>query len=153
MATKEIEKFFFMAKGDKLYYKALRFSEVSEEWAQLHEMLMEAYIKGSAKAAYALGTWYLFGRYVKKNYKRAVDLLEYAANEDVPLACYDLGVCYETGKGVAKDTQTAFKLYLKAALLGDKKSYQSVGRCYYYGIGIEKNREVASIWLELSPQG
>jgi TPR repeat protein len=90
----------------------------------------------------------LHGEFVKKDFKKAFELLKIAASENMPAAFYDLAVCFETGKGIKKDTKNAFENYLKASLLGDKQSIYEVGRCYYYGIGVGKNLQLSKIWLD-----
>lgn len=138
-----------MAKGDKIYFKAL--SEANKADGDLNYvfgLLQKAAALNNPKAKYALGTWYLHGKFVKKNYKKAVEYLSEAADENIKDALYDLAVCYEKGAGTKKDIFKAFQLYLKASLLGEKQSLYEVGRCYYYGLGVEKNVEIAKIWLD-----
>ncbi len=110
--------------------------------------LVKAAKNNDAEALYALGTWYLHGRHVKKNPRLAVQYFQKAITGNYKEAFYDLGVCFEKGVGTNKDKWQAFECYLRAALLGDKQSIYEVGRCYYYGIGILKNLDVAEIWLE-----
>jgi uncharacterized protein len=94
----------------------------------------------------------MYGKFFKKDLKKAVEFLTDAANENVKEALYDLAVCYEKGVGVEKDKFKAFLLYLKASLLGEEQSLYEVGRCYYYGLGIEKNVKIARIWLDLAKE-
>src|SRR5216683_1444473 len=98
------------------------------------QMLQEAADAGHPPALYALATWYLHGRAVRKNFKKAVALLKKASTANIPAAQYDLGVSYELGKGVAKSTKLAFRWYLRAARNGDPGGLTEVARCYYYGI-------------------
>lgn len=99
------------------------------------EFLLKA-IKGNGKAEYALTTWYLYGKEVKKDLKKAVELLKKLADKNISEANFNLTVCFETGQGIKQDL--VFKHYLKSALLGDKQSLYEVGRCYYHGIGVKK---------------
>jgi TPR repeat protein len=104
--------------------------------------LEDAYKGGDKRAAYALGTWYLFE-------KKALDLLAEAADARVPDALYDLALVYEEGElGVTPDPDRAFELYLRAALRGQEQSVYEVGRCYYYGLGIPEDRRIAALWRE-----
>ncbi len=139
-----------MAKGDRLYKRALTIANEAEEGGgeEVFKLLSKSASFGNDKALYALATWYLFGRYVEKDYDKAVVFLAKAAEKHNADACHDLAVCFENGQGVDLDLQKAFSLYLKASLLGDKQSIYEVGRMYYYGIGIRKDREVARIWLD-----
>lgn len=111
-------------------------------------LLSTALGNGDYRAAYALGTWYLHGRYFKRNMKKAFHYLRLAAKYDVPDALYDLAVCYEKGAGTAVNLKKSAQLYLRAALLGEKQSVYEVGRCYYWGIGVAKDRLIARVWLD-----
>ncbi|HXF77974.1 MAG TPA: tetratricopeptide repeat protein [Usitatibacter sp.] len=103
---------------------------------------------GDPRATYALGTWYLFGRYFPTNIRKAMQLIRRAAKENVPSALFDLAVSYETGNGISKNTELAATSYLKAALWGDPQAVYEVGRCLHYGIGFARNRAQAKIWFE-----
>lgn len=147
MATKELIKLDVM-KGDRIYKSAL--SEAQKDNADLNYvfgLLEKARKQNNPKATYALGTWYLHGKFVKRDIDKAFALIKEAADENITDACFDLAVCYENGTGTPKDLPNAFKSYLQAALLGDKKSIYEVGRCYYYGLGVKKDLGIAEIWL------
>ena len=101
-------------------------------------------------AIYALGTWYLFGKFVEKDLGKAFESFLKASNDNHPEACFDLAKCYEEGIGVNKNLNNAFESYLKAALLGDKQALYEVGRCYYYGIGVKKDARLATLWLDIA---
>ena len=116
-------------------------------------LLQQAAAVGNAEALYALGTWHLFGKHVKKNYRQAAVFLERAEQLDYSEAAYDLAVCYEKGAGVDRDTNKAFGLYMKAALLGDKQAKYEVGRCFYWGIGTSKDRDAANVWFDAYERG
>lgn len=138
-----------MAKGDKIYSKALiEAQKPSGDLNYVFGLLQKAIALNNPKAKYALGTWYLHGKFVKKDVKKAVEYLVDAAEENIKDALYDLAVCYEKGVGVKKDLFKAFQMYLKASLQGEKQSLYEVGRCYYYGLGIERNLKIAEIWLD-----
>lgn len=135
-------------KGDRLYRKAMK--EVGSKKPKLsivYELLNKAHEAGNFRASYAIATWYLFGKYVKKDYKKAVSLLNIAKEGDLSEAFFDLAVCYEIGKGVKKNKYQAYLNYLAAAIRGDKQAIFEVGRCYYYGIGVKKDIELAETWL------
>ncbi len=142
-----------MDKSDDLYEEALhKMNRENPDIQEVLDLLNKSFESGDPRSAYALGTWYLHGKYVGKNIAKAVNLLKFAAERNIPDACYDLAVCYERSVGVRKDTEKAFELYLRAVLYGDQNSVYEVGRCFYYGIGIEKNERIANIWLEKAEQ-
>ena len=116
------------------------------------ELLKRADADGDGEAAYALGTWHLFGKHVPKDYKCAAGYLKRAADRDYPSAAFDLAISYEKGAGVKQDAAKAFGLYMKASLLGDRDAMYEVGRCFYWGIGTEKDRHAAKVWFDAHEQ-
>ena len=108
-----------MAKGDKLYYKALRLAEQEDyDYHDVLHLLNESIRLGNKKASYALATWYLNGIHVRKNYKKGFSLLQKAiqggTENNFTLykdALSDIAVCYELGNGVQKDKQKAYYYY------------------------------------------
>lgn len=138
-----------MAKGDRLYSKALAEARNERHNVKLVQNLLEKAMKlGNPKAIYALGTWYLHGKNVVKDTSKAIEFFKLASEGDVSDAYFDLAVCFEKGVGVKLNEEKAFANYLKAALIGDKQAIYEVGRCYYHGIGVTKNKKIANIWLE-----
>ena len=132
-----------------LYDSALKIARrPNPDFAQAFDLLTRAFDLGSPDAAYALGTWYLHGRHVGKDLKRAMRFLEIAADGDVADAHFDLAVSYEKGVGKRKNARRAARHYLKAALLGDAQSVFEVGRCYHYGIGVAQDRAIGGIWID-----
>lgn len=138
-----------MSRRNAMVAKAYReMNKAKPDLEKSFSWLVKASEKNDPEALYAVGTWYLHGRFVRKNSKLAVQYFQKAINGNNREAYYDLGICYERGVGISKNKQEAFKCYLHAALLGDKQAIYEVGRCYYYGIGVAKNIELAEIWIE-----
>src|SRR5262249_22819232 len=138
-----------LTRNSKFYRQALREALKKRPVIErVTNLLQKALMAGDPQAAYALGTWYLHGKNVKQDARKAVLLLRQPANANVANALYDLAVCYEKGVGTKKNLARAFQYYLRGALHGDEQSYHEVGRCYYYGIGTAKDRPVAWIWLD-----
>lgn len=134
---------------DKPYETALaRANDCDEPLSDLASLLTAAHEAGDARATYALATWYLHGRFFKKDMRKSIALLRKAAQNDVPDALFDLAVCYEKGAGVAKNPRKAIQLYLRAALHSEKQSVYEVARCYYYGIGVQQDRSIARVWQD-----
>lgn len=139
-----------MAKGDRLYNKAL--SEATSEPVnndKAFQYLERSAKVGNYKATYALATWYLFGKHVKKDLKKGVDLLKIAADMGSSDACFDLAVSYEKGKGIEENIELAFKYYLFAAINGDTEAIHEIGRCYFYGKGVVPNKTLGKDLLKL----
>lgn len=136
-------------RNDILLKKALaEMNSKKPDLEKAFELLEKSAKKNNPEALYALGTWYLHGRFVKKKYREAVRYFLRAIEYNHSSAFFDLAVCYENGVGVKINPKKAFECYLNAALLEDKQAIYEVGRCHYYGIGIPKNRTIAAIWLK-----
>lgn len=113
-------------------------------------LLEKAHKVGDARATYALGTWYLHGRHVTKDLRKASKLIKAAAQAKIADALFDLAVSYEKGVGLKKSEKAAAQCYLEAALCGDRQAVFEVGRCLYYGIGFSKDRLQAKVWFKRS---
>jgi TPR repeat protein len=138
-----------MANGSGLLKKALiEMERESPDLEKAFEFLNKSAEENNYEALYAIGTWYLHGRFVKKNFSLAIKYFLKSAEGNNSNAYYDLAICYEKGVIGKKDFKAAFECYLNAALLGDKQSIYEVGRCYYYGIGISKDIKIGNIWLK-----
>ena len=116
-----------------------------KKYKEAFVLLEEAESRHIPIASYALATWYLHGRYVKKDLQKGFEYLTKASKGDIKEAFYDLAVCYEKGSGTPKNLEKAFQNYLEASLLGDKDSYYEIVRCLYYGIGVKKNKELSTL--------
>lgn len=108
---------------------------------EILELLEAAADEGNPEAVYALGTFYLHGKYYSKDKRRGISLIKKAAGANWRDAVFDFAVALETGDGIEKDEETSFNNYLKAMILGDINSSEEVARCFYYGIGIKKNKD------------
>jgi uncharacterized protein len=111
-------------------------------------LLIDAARLGSAEAQYALGTWYIFGKGVPKDFAKAADYLAKGASQGHAPAAFDLAILYERGRGVPQDKRRAFALYLQAARREDLDAIRAVGRCVYHGIGTTRSREIANLILD-----
>ncbi|MES0863756.1 hypothetical protein ABLN87_15510 [Ruegeria sp. SCPT10] len=109
---------------------------------EILSLLLEAANLGDAEAIYAIGTFYLHGKYLDKDVSKGVRFIARAAKKNWAAAAFDLGVAYETGDFVEKDLSEAFQNYLRAMMLGDLSGAEEVCRCLYYGIGTAKNQEL-----------
>lgn len=73
-------------------------------------------------AQYNLGAMYATGRGVERDYEKAVELYQQAAEQGLPQAQYSLGIMFENGKGVGKDLTRAEELFRKAAASGHERA-------------------------------
>ena len=113
------------------------------------DILKQAVVAGSPRAAYALASWYLPpGRVVEPDLAEARRLLLIAAKADIPEAHWDLGVMYEKGEGVEANERIAFEWFLRAAIRGDSDAVYHIGVAYTYGDGVAADKTIADIWLD-----
>ncbi len=111
------------------------------------ELLKQSADAGYTPAIYALATWYLHGKGVKQNRKRAVELFKIAASKRNADAEYDLAVCHELGVGgLRKNARAALVLYRRAAADGCVQAFAEAARCYYYGLGAAPDPKKSFVW-------
>ena len=135
--------------GKEIYEKALTLARLkSADLSEVRRLLEEATELGFGPATYALATWYLFGKTVVEDHKKAVELLQKAVALGEASAMFDLAVCFENGAGVKRNVRKSIEFYVMAALHGDKQAMRAVGRCYWHGIGRATDRTMAKIWLD-----
>jgi hypothetical protein len=75
---------------------------------------------------------YYYGRGVKQDYSKAVELFTKACDGGEAKACFWLGIMCEKGKGVQQDITKALELYAKAYEMGDERgliAYEEL-KCY-----------------------
>jgi TPR repeat protein len=145
-----------MTGSEKLLEEARRLAtdaRSQSEFENALRVLKSAAKAGNAEAHYAIGTWYLFGRVVPKDPRKAAPHLKYAAKRGVPSAQFDLAILYETGRGVAKDKKRAFALYVQSAQNGDRDAIDSVVRCLYHGIGVARSKLVSDLIADFAAGG
>ena len=127
-----------------------------EEYGKLDKKKGFYYYKKAAennytKCFWAVGSAYLNGRGVKKNYKKAVDwFIKSIDNNGHPAAYWLLGYCYSNGYGVSKDKPRAIELYKKASEFNIKEAQYNLGLLYLYGNGVTQNHEIAKWYLRLA---
>lgn len=91
-----------------------------------------------AETLYQRGEDYYYGRNgVNRDYDKAREYYEQAANRGHAGALRDLGYLYVAGRGVPKDYDKARRYYEQAAAKGDKYALYNLGLFYEYGRGVE----------------
>jgi len=95
---------------------------------------------------YKLGLSYYEGEGVSKDYQKAFELFNEAAEAGNAQAMYKLYSMYYLGEGVVRDYTKAVEWVRKAAELGNANAMTSLGLRYYYGDGAKKDYEKAADW-------
>ncbi|MFC3847719.1 tetratricopeptide repeat protein [Helicobacter baculiformis] len=74
-----------------------------------------------------------------KQYKKALEAYQKAADKGDDAAMIQLGTMYSSGLGVAKDYHKAFKYFEKASLKWNVAGLVELGVMYEYGLGVKKD--------------
>jgi TPR repeat protein len=106
--------------------------------------------QGDPRGLFNLGTSYLYGQGVDKNFDKAISLLRQADSKGIPEAAYLLGNIYDTGNGVPKNLLMAKEYYEKSAQNGNSNAQNNLGSMYIYGRGTDKDSGKAREWFEKS---
>ena len=85
-----------------------------------------------------LGLSYFYGKGVREDEKKGIELLQMAATQGDAYSQLFLGRQYECGVVVDANEKEAAQWYCKAAEQGDVEGQYYMGRCYFYGIGVKK---------------
>jgi hypothetical protein len=102
--------------------------------------------QGHALAQTYLGTMYLEGTGIARDYAQAVAWFRKSAELGDPVAQYNLATMYESGRGIPKDDAEAARWYGKAAERGFAMAQSSLGRLYATGRGLAKDDAQAVAW-------
>ncbi|WP_229762856.1 tetratricopeptide repeat protein [Helicobacter pylori] len=76
---------------------------------------------------------------MKKDFKKALALLEKACDLNNSGGCGALGMLYENDQGVEKNLTKAAQFYSKGCELNNSFGCSALGMLYEYGQGVEKN--------------
>ncbi|XP_027339928.1 ERAD-associated E3 ubiquitin-protein ligase component HRD3A isoform X2 [Abrus precatorius] len=103
------------------------------------------------KAAYnGMGYLYVKGYGVdKKNYTKAKEYFEKAADNEEVGGHYNLGVMYLKGIGVKRDVKLACTYFVVAANHGQPKAFYQLAKIFHIGVGFKKNIPLATALYKL----
>jgi TPR repeat protein len=110
-------------------------------------LFKEAAAKGNVDAMFLLGSCYLFGEGVEKDYREAQRWFRRAADLGDACAQYQIGKLYYWGQGVARDhNQAAFWAYQAVSNGAGPHAEAYIGWCYERGAGLPKNMTNAFVF-------
>lgn len=95
--------------------------------------------KGNSEAMLTLGSLYERGVGTPRNFVKAFEWYQKAANAGVPAGFYNVGVCYEVGMGNGGDMTKAFSNFEEAAKRGLNQALYKLASLYFTGLGTAKN--------------
>jgi len=101
---------------------------------------------GLAAAQANLGSMYLNGQGVPKDYAKAIKWYRKAADQKSAYAQGSLGWMYQNGLGVQKDDAEAVRWYRMAADQGNAAAQYSLGLAFENGRGVPRNEAEALEW-------
>ncbi|CAN4086606.1 unnamed protein product [Withania somnifera] len=96
-----------------------------------------------------LGYLYVKGYGVEKNYTKAKEYFEKAADNGEAGGFYNLGVMYLKGIGVKRDVKIASKYFTTASDAGQPKAFYQLAKMFLTGAGLKKNVPLASSLYKL----
>jgi TPR repeat protein len=96
------------------------------------------------------GWSYWNGTGVEKDYAKAVEYFQKAADQGDSGGEYGLGCAYDYGLGLGKDYSQAVKWYRKSSDQGNSYGQFGLGNCYELGKGVSRDLEKAKNLYELS---
>ncbi len=109
---------------------------------------------GDVGAAEDLGTLYLTGQGVPKDYAEAMKWLQIAADRGYPMSQYNIGLMYANGLGVKQNISQALSWYIKAGDKGNTSAQCSIAKMYEYGWGVTQDYSQALSWyIKAGDQG
>lgn len=94
---------------------------------------------GNPAAQYTYAMYILGGALGFPDYRKVVELLTSAAEQDHSGALYELGVCYMNGEGVTNNSLKTEELWKRAVALGNVDAMVALGAAYRGGKGIPEN--------------
>lgn len=107
----------------------------------------EAVAAGDPDAQYHLAVMYAEGQGVKKDLKRAAELLKLSADQGQTDARLMLGLFYVYGDGVPADPEKGARLVALAAEEGSDVAMYYLGHLYAAGLGVPKDAAKGLQWL------
>jgi TPR repeat protein len=133
------------------YYR--QWGDHKKNFEEAFEYFTRAYKinNGDIWAMYYIGKCYFEGKGKSRDYKKAMEWLNKAANHKCPLAMNMIGEFYDSGIGEEMNVHKAFEWYKKAAEENYSTSLYNVGSCYEFGTGVEKDLKMAHqyyIWAK-----
>lgn len=110
-------------------------------------MMLNNAERGNAAAMLNMGTFYEQGIGTPRNFIKAREWYQKAAEAGLPEGYFNLGVCYEIGLGTSGDMALAIKNYQKAADMKQPQALYKLASLYASGEGVSKNEAKAVEYL------
>jgi len=124
---------------------------VPQNLAEAMRLYLPSAQKNTAVAIYYIGQIYLRGDHtVPRDYAKAMQWYQRAAELGFARAQNDIGYMLEEGLGVKRDVAAAAKWYRLAAEQGWGKAQVNMGRLYEDGQGVQQDRKEAFYWYRLA---
>jgi TPR repeat protein len=106
--------------------------------------------EGNPQVQLLLAEFYIEGKVIKQNYKKATSWLKEAANQELGQAQLRLGYMTAMGKGIAYDPIQAIEWYEKSGKNGISNGYLNIAMMYFVGEGVEQNYTTAYHYYRLA---
>ena len=143
------------AKNYKLAFEWFRKSaELGNDKATNNIVICYSQVKKllDKKTIIDIGNCYFYGRGVKQNFEKAVELYQSAVNNLDAEAMNNLGECYYNGLGTKQTFKKAVQLFKKAVELGNSDAMNNLGIACRDGRGISPDKKKAAELFKKSAQ-
>lgn len=118
------------------------------QFAEAVQLYVVACKAGSNRAKYNLGSLYLSGLAVPKDYRKALVLFEEAAAAGDFDAMFNIAYIYDRGFLGEQDIESARVWYERAAQAGSGRAQYDMGAIYEHGRGVPIDLTLARYWYE-----
>lgn len=139
------------------FANTIEIEEVNKEEINIQDKIksyQEAALEDDAEAYYKLGKLYFDGKYVNKDYEKALKYFNASYYLNSTEGTYNLGLFYLSKKTKFHDNKKALSLFLELARKGHAPSQNRVGMFLTSGVILEKDYKEAVKWYErASKQG
>ncbi|KAK8845859.1 hypothetical protein M9Y10_020785 [Tritrichomonas musculus] len=128
-------------KKDRMNHLESNVSKLEEENDRLKNELekVKSNQPGIDELFNQIGMKYNQGEGVKRDYTKANEYFQKAADLGLPVAFYNLGYNYSKGRGFKKDFKKAIEYYQKAAEKNYRDAFNKLGSIYAEGRGVERD--------------
>jgi len=108
---------------------------------------------GSAKGAFNFANMLHFGKGIRKNRKKALDIFRNLYNIHYPGSAFYIGLYHQEGFVVKKDYNLARRFYINGATFGDVDCYNQLGMMYAKGLGVKQDFNFAFEYYYIAAEG
>lgn len=105
--------------------------------------------QGFSRACFQLAVKYEDGEGIQKDFQKAFQFYQKAAEQGLALAQYNLALKFYKGQGIGQSFEKAADWFMKAAKNGVADAQHNLGVMYVKGTGVKKDIVKAHMWFDV----